>query len=291
VTLAYTQNSTVANLTVINGYAGISLTMSQGNRLIRNRVAECLHGLYFTYSSDNSVFYNDIESDNYYNFNFGWSSNNSIFHNNFLSNYTMTLEESFNLWDNGYPSGGNYWRTYHGVDRLSGPNQDQAGSDGVGDTPHIIGGGNQDNYPFMSPITFFDTGTWNNTQYTVDVSSNSTLADFHFNASEGAFLRLVVQGANGTQGFCRVAIPTDILWTENSWVVTVDGSPIEYARVSSENCTYLFFIYDHSTKTITIEGTHVVPEFPSPVILLLFTASILAYSIVFRHSGSRQESF
>ena len=55
-----------------------------------------------------------------------------------------------NFWDNSYPSGGNYWSDYTGVDLYWGPNQDQPGSDGIGDTPYIIDDDNQDNYPFMS---------------------------------------------------------------------------------------------------------------------------------------------
>jgi len=56
-----------------------------------------------------------------------------------------------NVWNDGYPSGGNYWSDYTGVDEKSGPNQDQPGSDGIGDTPYFIDGYNQDRYPLMYP--------------------------------------------------------------------------------------------------------------------------------------------
>jgi hypothetical protein len=56
-----------------------------------------------------------------------------------------------NVWDDGYPPGGNYWSDYTGVDVKSGPNQDQPSSDGIGDTPYIIDEYNQDNYPLMKP--------------------------------------------------------------------------------------------------------------------------------------------
>ena len=52
-------------------------------------------------------------------------------------------------WDDGYPSGGNYWSDYIGVDTKRGPNQDMLGSDGIGDTPYVIDASNRDNYPLM----------------------------------------------------------------------------------------------------------------------------------------------
>jgi nitrous oxidase accessory protein NosD len=57
-----------------------------------------------------------------------------------------------NTWDNGYPSGGNYWSDYSGVDEYSGPYQNETGSDGIGDTPYIIDEKNCDRYPLITPF-------------------------------------------------------------------------------------------------------------------------------------------
>ena len=54
-------------------------------------------------------------------------------------------------WDDGYPSGGNYWSDYNGTDFYSGTNQNVTGSDGIGDTSYIIDVNNVDRYPLMSP--------------------------------------------------------------------------------------------------------------------------------------------
>jgi hypothetical protein len=55
-------------------------------------------------------------------------------------------------WDNGYPSGGNYWIGYASADAFSGPGQNLTGSDGIADTKMIIDGDDIDNYPLMNAI-------------------------------------------------------------------------------------------------------------------------------------------
>ena len=56
-------------------------------------------------------------------------------------------------WDDGYPSGGNYWSDHECVDEYSGPSQDIPGSDDICDTPYIIDENNRDHYPLMRPWT------------------------------------------------------------------------------------------------------------------------------------------
>ncbi len=106
---------------------------------------------------------NFIISNNFVNNNeYGIELNNSVFNyilqNNLINNNNGGFQGFDNLganfWNDSYPSGGNYWSDYAGVDLYKGPNQDQSGSDGIGDSPHNkIGGiGMQDHYPFMSPF-------------------------------------------------------------------------------------------------------------------------------------------
>ena len=57
-------------------------------------------------------------------------------YNNFIGKTCSDESGGYNDWDNGYPSGGNYWSVYSGVDNNHGINQDIPGSDGIGDTPH-----------------------------------------------------------------------------------------------------------------------------------------------------------
>jgi parallel beta-helix repeat protein len=171
-------NEIIGNNASFNTFTGIILTQSSGNLIQDNNASYGYVGLYVSSSSDN----NDI-SDNGFNFNLdagiiSWSSsdnsitannisnnlngiylfsssNNQIYHNNIIDNtYQATDDVGSNYWDNNYPSGGNHWGDYTGSDQYSGPNQDEQGKDGIGDTPYtdINGGaGAQDNYPLMIP--------------------------------------------------------------------------------------------------------------------------------------------
>jgi hypothetical protein len=79
------------------------------------------------------------------------SKDNKLCHNSFMDNPPLVeLQGSMNTtWDDGYPSGGNYWSNYAGVDLRSGSQQNIAGSDGIGDTPYPVKD-NEDRYPLIS---------------------------------------------------------------------------------------------------------------------------------------------
>jgi hypothetical protein len=82
---------------------------------------------------------------------------NVIYFNNFIDNTVHATDDNadpMNLWQHGYPTGGNYWSDYAGVDVNNGVSpQIIPGSDGFGDTPYIIDGDSWDRYPFMDPVT------------------------------------------------------------------------------------------------------------------------------------------
>ena len=72
------------------------------------------------------------------------TSYNTVYHNSFIDNHMQAFDSGFNIWDNGYPSGGNYWSNYTGKD---------ANHDGIGDTPYNVRGGtSQDRYPLIHPL-------------------------------------------------------------------------------------------------------------------------------------------
>lgn len=232
-------------------------------------------------SSHNNIFGNNITENTSVGIWLGYSYDNRFWHNNIINTRQLFIHPLHsNVWDDGYPSGGNYWSNYKGVDFYSGQFQNETGSDGVGDTPHVVFGNenNTDRYPLIAPITILYAGTWNEVSYKIDIISNSTISDFHFKPEEGAFLRFNVNGDDGTVDFCRVTIPKSLLWAENGWNITVGDQPIKnYLKFEDENSTYLYFTYTHSTKTVTIQVTHVILELPSIAITpLLIVIPILA---------------
>jgi len=81
-----------------------------------------------------------------------YARGNVFYHNDLIGNTLQAENDCYyiNTWDDGYPSGGNYWSDYTGSDDFSGSGQDIPGSDGIGDTPYEIKRG-RDRYPLMMP--------------------------------------------------------------------------------------------------------------------------------------------
>jgi len=109
-----------------------------------------------------------------------------VYHNNMI-NSPDSSDLGSNNWDNGYPSGGNYWSDYTGVDVKRGSSQDMPGSDGIGDSTYIIDVDSIDHFPLMCPygsppprtyrltITTNAEGTTDPTPGAYDYTTNSTV--------------------------------------------------------------------------------------------------------------------
>jgi len=152
--LAFSNRNIVdANEAVENGGNGIRLYNSSYNEVSHNNASIDDTGIVLETSSNNNTLVGNNVASNYNGILVGYSSNNNtIYHNNFLHNTVQVVHITsgcVNVWDDGYPSGGNYWSDYVGVDVKSGPAQDLPGSDGIGDTPCIIDADNRDSYPLM----------------------------------------------------------------------------------------------------------------------------------------------
>ena len=143
-------NNISGNNIAANVFDGIYILVSSDNSISGNNIiTNIFDGIYLYSSSNNIISMNNIKN-NGYGISPYYSSNNRIFHNNFINNiYQVDPNTPTDVWDDGYPSGGNYWSDYTGIDEKSGPNQNLPGSDGIGDTPYGIDENNQDRYPLM----------------------------------------------------------------------------------------------------------------------------------------------
>ena len=274
-------NNTIMN----NGGCGVKfyseVLTCKSNTISKNIIANNTeHGVYFSAHPDdpfmggrceaNIISENSIAYNKKHGVYLEKSSKNRIFHNDFIGNVRQGYVTSGyeNVWDEGYPSGGNYWSDYTGMDEKSGTNQNLPGSDGICDSPYIIDAKNRDLYPIIIPRHAIPV-IWGGTIYSVGQKSNSTISAFHFDQTLKQ-IRFNVTGPSGTQGFCNVTIPKTLLRGE-PWTVKVNEE--DYNFISSENATHsvIYFTYTHSsTYHVIIQGTWVIPEFPSSIILLLF---------------------
>ncbi len=151
--LANSSYNTISNNVVQNNYYGIAFHWSDTgpdpctyNNIVYNRILNSSHrAISLSLNHEyNNIIGNTIEYNQLYGIKICCSGdNNIIYHNNFLANTQNAEDGDINVWDNGYPSGGNYWDDYNGTDE---------NSDGIGDTPYYIPGGNNvDRYPLMKP--------------------------------------------------------------------------------------------------------------------------------------------
>ncbi len=145
-------NSIERNRITNSGYCGVTVSYSSNNIINENIVTNNHGGIVLEYSSNNIVSENNITNNGSWGADVYASTGNLLCHNNFVGNtpQTYTTFGYLNFWDDGYPSGGNYWSDYSGVDVKSGPNQDQPGSDGIGDTMYYMDFTDADHYPLIA---------------------------------------------------------------------------------------------------------------------------------------------
>ena len=147
-------NNSIYGNNINNNQDGIVFTSSSYNIISRNTITNNGFGIELSDSHNNSVSGNNLANNNN-GIQLDSSSNNPIYHNNFEDNTEQAYSSnSTNVWDDGYPSGGNYWSDHNPPDIYSGPYQNETDSDKIGDMPHIIDGNNTDKYPLIYPYGY-----------------------------------------------------------------------------------------------------------------------------------------
>ena len=151
--LRHSSENTISGSYIENNDYGILLWDSSGNVVRGNSITKNQYGIgLFNSSNHNNISENNI-TKNYLSIWLFGSSSTSVYHNNFVNNTKriVTLGSVLNVWDDGYPSGGNYWSNY---------TEQDSDADGIGDTPYVIDENSQDNYPLMKQFTIPEFPTW-----------------------------------------------------------------------------------------------------------------------------------
>jgi parallel beta-helix repeat protein len=172
----WSQNISIARNTLTTGIqlysSNISVTdntlTAKGIRIgsdtvvARNSLSFCDKGISVE-GSHNQIFENEIANSGI-GISLFSSNKNLIFHNNFIDNSQQVYVEHYgnsgwdiiahtyypssgNVWDFGYPAGGNYWSDYNGSD---------SNRDGIGDTSYHVFENDTDNYPLIAPFVSVD---------------------------------------------------------------------------------------------------------------------------------------
>ncbi len=136
------------NSIVENHIRSVRLQSSNYNNISGNSIESGIWCIYTVNSSHNIISRNSIVGG-------FWSGiylkdkslNNLFYHNNFIDTVVLSHRSEVNSWDNGYPSGGNYWSSYRNSDFFSGPFQNETGSDGIGDACY-----GKDRYPLVFAV-------------------------------------------------------------------------------------------------------------------------------------------
>ena len=234
------------NASVNEVYGLVIWAGSDNNRVVNNVFVANGKGITLGYSAFNLITYNTV-SENAMGIEVQQISHNNTFvHNNVLNNDVPVggrqLAASVNRWDDGHPSGGNYWSTYTGVD---------ADHDGIGDTPLHLDANNTDAYPLMGRFSDFHAFA----EYTVQTICTSAISNFQ---CDGTTIRFNITGASGTEGACRICIPTALIAGPYTIVVNGIDEPYTLLPCSTTTQNYLYFTYHHSTQEVIIS-----PQRPS----------------------------
>ncbi len=130
-------NGIVDNSIGICGFNASHNTIN-GNSIKANSFA----GINFHLCNSNQIAENDIERNSKGMHLLDKANQNIIYRNNFISNagQVAVVNSYENVWDNGYPSGGNYWSDHNPPDE---------NGDKIGDIPYTVGGGIADRYPLI----------------------------------------------------------------------------------------------------------------------------------------------
>jgi parallel beta-helix repeat protein len=242
-------NNTISeNDIATNSRHGIWFDDSSNCTITGNNVTTNLYGITISRSYSNTISGNIIEANSFDGILLSGSSSNFIYHNDLVNNGPQASAYGTNTWDDGYPSGGNYWGDYTGADVYSGPEQNEPGSDDIGDTPYLISSStDRDRYPLMSSsvhrilhnVTITETGLPTGVKWSVTLNGRtrgSTSNSITFSELDGTYQyevsmlpgfdesttsgTIIVEGANVQKAITFSLNPSEVTTTWNAYLDT-----------------------------------------------------------------------
>ena len=253
-------------------YEIVRLSGAGNNYFEGNIMTDGVGGVNMWYWGPNNTFVGNYIVNKAYSVLWGSAGGGAKFYHNVISGivYAGYASDPDCTWDNGYPSGGNYWIGYVGEDKYSGPYQNITGRDGIGDTPRTIDADNIDHYPLMmldiTNVTQMPPS--DNVLSTDTVEVNATVT--HHLPLEQVILNCTHTNSTAT-------------WTDSINMTNLEGdiwNGIIPALPVGTNVTYAIIAQDDAGNSInsknqgyTFDYPVVIPEFSSFLILPLFLAA------------------
>ncbi len=163
-----------------NNFRGIGLGSSY-SVVFENKIISNPESGIFLSGSKNIVTANDVAANKYGVFittQLAAPRENEFYHNNFENNMLNAFGNSSFLiesWDNGYPSGGNYWSDY----QTKYPNAVEKDNSGIANIPYTINSNNTDNYPLIKQFDTLNPGV-PSPIHPASVEPNSIVASWTF---------------------------------------------------------------------------------------------------------------
>ncbi len=153
--LDHSHNNTIKGNTFYGSSGSVVVVQNSNNNIIDgNSITNGSYGADLVYYSANNIFTrNHIANNTFWSIAVHQGAGSDIFYHNIISGNAISVDGPASTWDNGYPSGGNYWSDYAGTDTYGGPFQNETGSDGIGDTPYKVSNYYpiSDRYPLVKP--------------------------------------------------------------------------------------------------------------------------------------------
>jgi parallel beta-helix repeat protein len=257
--------NTVTENNITNNGSGLFLTSASNNTISANTIRENnLNGVYLEDSSNNNTLSGNTVAENgngiYLTDN---SYYNKIHENNFLHNSIQVSGHIQNAYDLGWPTGGNFWSDYGGVDAYTGAYQNLTGRDGLGDISQPILLDNPDHYPLMGLFSCHQLSP----DHRLSLISNSSIESLNYFSQNGT-IKIQATNTSTTQlfGFMRVTVPKAVIIPPYTVTIDATETPLYLDDALHDTATHrwMYIAYQHSAREISIQG--ILPDITPPTI-------------------------